>query len=80
MSFPCIKQIGLLNIEMNPCDAKGQEYADTDDVWVNDCKELVGKDYFFVTKITSARGLPNKYSVSYYKIAGSVWRMAQNLG
>ncbi|KAK3595061.1 hypothetical protein CHS0354_043156 [Potamilus streckersoni] len=61
------QEIGKLNIEMLPCDAKGKVIVDQDNVFVENPNELVGKDINFKLKITSARGLPAKFSDIYVK-------------
>ncbi len=57
------KQVGLVNVEMIPCNKKGKEFAEADDMFVNDPQALVGKDVHFVVKVNSARGLPSRYTV-----------------
>lgn len=61
------QEVGLLNLELVPCDKKGKEYKDTDDIFVDDPQELVGKDIYFNVKLQSARGLPKKYTDIYTK-------------
>ena len=48
---------------MAPCDSKGREYTEADDLFVDDPEELVGKELNFKVKIVNCRGLPNKYTV-----------------
>ncbi|XP_064643927.1 kinesin-like protein KIF28 isoform X2 [Lineus longissimus] len=60
-------EVGLLNVEVIPCDAKGKEYTEQDDVFLEDPLELIGTDCNFVVKLNSARGLPNKYTAVYAK-------------
>jgi len=55
--------VGQLNIELVPCSAKGREFTDSDDVWIEGPDELVGKDFHFVVRIKNALGLPERYSV-----------------
>ncbi len=57
-------KVGLMNVEVCPCDKNGREYTEKDDMFVDSPDELVGKDLFFLFKITNCRGLPNKYTVS----------------
>ena len=59
-------EVGLMNIAIMPCNKKGKEYSEKDDVWVDDPAELVGRDLFFNFKIDSARGLPAKFTVSLW--------------
>ena len=47
-----------------PCDAKGKEYTDKDDKFVENPDDLVGKAIDFKVKIINARGLPNRFTVS----------------
>ena len=49
---------------MAPCDAKGREYTEKDDKFVDSPEELIGRELNFSFKIVSCRGLPNKYTVS----------------
>ena len=51
---------------MVPCDAKGKEYGEKDDQFVDDPSKLNGKPVNFVLKINSARGLPNRFTVSLH--------------
>ncbi|KAL3836511.1 hypothetical protein ACJMK2_021937 [Sinanodonta woodiana] len=60
------QEIGKLNIELLPCDAKGKVMGDQD-VFVENPNDLVGKDINFKLKITSARGLPAKFTDIYVK-------------
>ncbi|KAL8616438.1 hypothetical protein ACOMHN_041041 [Nucella lapillus] len=61
------QEVGLLNVEIIPCDEKGKEYTDADDVFVEDPEQLRGKNLHFVVKIVSARGLPNRFTDVYAK-------------
>ncbi|ELU02132.1 hypothetical protein CAPTEDRAFT_196619 [Capitella teleta] len=56
------QQIGLLNIELIPCDKKGKEYSDTDNQFVEDPSKLIGRDLHYIIKIENARGLPAKFT------------------
>jgi len=55
-------KIGIMNLEVAPCNKKGREYTETDDKFVDSPDELVGKDVHFMFKIVNCRGLPNKYT------------------
>jgi len=55
-------KIGVINLEVAPCNKKGKEYTEADDKFVDSPDELVGKDVFFIFKIVNCRGLPNKYT------------------
>ena len=57
------QELGLLNFEIVPCNKKGKEYTEKDDVWVDSPEELVGKDVHFLVKVLGARGLPNRFTV-----------------
>ena len=50
-------------MEVAPCDSKGREYSESDDMFVDTPEDLVGKDVHFVVKVVNCRGLPNKYTV-----------------
>ena len=50
-------------MEVAPCDSKGREYTEKDDMFVDSPDELVGKEVNFSFKIINCRGLPNKYTV-----------------
>ncbi|KAK7487439.1 hypothetical protein BaRGS_00021280, partial [Batillaria attramentaria] len=54
--------VGLLNIEILPCDANGKPYTDEDDKFVEDPELLRGQPLYCLVKIVSARGLPNKFT------------------
>ncbi|CAH1773103.1 unnamed protein product [Owenia fusiformis] len=60
-------EVGLLNFEIRPCDKKGKEYTEADDIFVDDPKALVGRDVYFNVKITKALGLPKKFTDVYAK-------------
>jgi len=45
-----------------PCNSKGVEYTEKDDMFVDSPEELIGKEVNFVFKIVNGRGLPNKYT------------------
>jgi len=60
-------KIGLMNIEVAPCNKKGKEYTEKDDKFVDSPDELIGKDLHFLFKIVNCRGLPNKYTDVYCK-------------
>lgn len=53
----------LLQIGAFPCDAKGKEYTDKDDKFVEDPNKLLDKNIDFKIKLVNARGLPNKFTV-----------------
>ena len=53
-------------VEVAPCNAKGKEYTEADDKFVDAPDELVGKEVNFVFKIVNCRGIPNKYTVSKF--------------
>ena len=53
-----------MSVEIVPCDKKGREFTDADDIFVEDPKELIGQPVHFVVKINNAIGIPNKYTVS----------------
>ena len=50
-----------------PCDAKGKEFTEKDDKFVENPDSLVGRDIDFKIKIVNARGLPNRFTVSILK-------------
>ncbi|XP_006815172.1 kinesin-like protein KIF28 [Saccoglossus kowalevskii] len=61
------KEMGILEVEAIPCNNKGKELTEADDVFVEDPSELVGQPINFVMKIQAARGLLNKYTDIYCK-------------
>ncbi|KAK2143188.1 hypothetical protein LSH36_870g00010 [Paralvinella palmiformis] len=61
------EEVGLLNVECVPCDKKGKEFTEKDDVWLENPQDIEGKSLHFVVKIVSARGLPNRYTDVYAK-------------
>ncbi len=50
--------------QLVPCDKKGREYTEDDETWVDNPRDLVGKDLHCVLKIHSARGVPSRFTVS----------------
>ena len=62
-------KIGLMNVEIAPCDDKGREYTEADDMFVDSPEDLVKKNVNFVFKILNCRGLPNKYTVKRFTIS-----------
>ncbi|CAG0885568.1 unnamed protein product [Darwinula stevensoni] len=60
-------KVGVMNVEVVPCNAKGKEYVEADDMFVDTPEELVGKELHFKVKILDCRGLPNKYKDIYCK-------------
>ncbi|WAR06090.1 KIF28-like protein [Mya arenaria] len=59
--------VGKMAIGAHPCDAKGKEYTEKDDKFVDDPSKLVGKAIDFKIKIVNARGLPNRFTDVYCK-------------
>lgn len=57
------QEIGVIHVEVIPCDDQGNEYQEQDDVYVETPQELLGQSFSFVIKIIGCRGLPNKYTV-----------------
>ena len=55
-------KIGVMNVEVAPCDSTGREYNEAEDMFVDSPDELVGKEINFVFKLVNCRGLPNKYT------------------
>nr|KAG5700037.1 hypothetical protein BaRGS_028274 [Batillaria attramentaria] len=64
--------VGLLNIEILPCDANGKPYTDEDDKFVEDPELLRGQPLYCLVKIVSARGLPNKFTLLDYLQEGAI--------
>ena len=56
-----------MKVEVAPCNSKGKEYTEADDMFVDAPDELVGKEVNFVFKIVNCRGIPNKYTVRVLK-------------
>ncbi len=57
-------EVGIMNVEIVPCDEVGNEYDERDDVYVDSPQELIGKAIHFVVKINGCRGLPSRFTVS----------------
>ena len=57
------KQQGLLDVEIIPCDDKGKELTEADDVFVDDPKDLISRCVNFVIKIKTVTGVPNRFKV-----------------
>ncbi|CAL4119353.1 unnamed protein product, partial [Meganyctiphanes norvegica] len=58
-------EVGLMNVEIVPCDATGREFTEADDMFVDTPDELLGKDIHFKFRIINCRGLPNRYADMY---------------
>ena len=58
------QEIGIINMEIVPCNESGNEYTEHDDAYVDSPQELFGKPFNFVVKIMGCRGLPPKFTVS----------------
>lgn len=63
-------EVGVMNVEVVPCDANGKDYTEADDKFVDPPDELLGTDVYFNVKIINCRGLPNRYADVYcsYKV------------
>ncbi|XP_011668890.1 kinesin-like protein KIF28P isoform X2 [Strongylocentrotus purpuratus] len=59
------KQQGLLDVEIIPCDDKGKELTEADDVFVDDPKDLISRCVNFVIKIKTVTGVPNRFKDIY---------------
>ncbi|KXJ25651.1 Kinesin-like protein KIF1A [Exaiptasia diaphana] len=64
------KEVGYLNVEVVPLDSKGKEITEDTDLFIDNPRDLIGEKLDFVVRITSARGLPKKYTDVYcsYKL------------
>ena len=60
----CIMKYETVVFQIVPCNKKGKEYTENDDIWVDNPKDMVGKDLYFMSKILSARGIPSRFTVS----------------
>ncbi|XP_052091437.1 kinesin-like protein KIF28 [Mytilus californianus] len=61
-------EVGLLNLEVVPCDKSGKkEITEDDDVFIESPDELVGKELNFNVKLLGCKGLPNKFTDIYAK-------------
>ena len=58
-------EVGIINIEIVPCDETGNEYDERDDVYVDSPQELLSKSIHFVVKINGCRGLPPRFTVFF---------------
>ena len=56
-------EVGIINVEVVPCDEVGNEYDERDDVYVDSPQELLGRSIHFVVKINGCRGLPARFTV-----------------
>ncbi|XP_067143109.1 kinesin-like protein KIF28 [Centruroides vittatus] len=54
-------EVGIMNIEIVPCSSTGKEYTESDDMFIDDPKDLIGKEFHFVVKILSCNGLPARF-------------------
>lgn len=57
-------EVGIINVEVVPCNELGDEYDERDDVYVDNPHELIGKTIYFVVKINCCRGLPSRFTVT----------------
>ena len=62
--------LNTITLQIVPCNKKGKEYTENDDIWVDNPAELIGKDLHFNAKILSARGIPSRFTVSIFQISG----------
>ena len=60
------QDIGIINLEVIPCNEYGNEYEEQDDAYVDSPQELLGRPLCFLVKIIGCRGLPAKYTVSVF--------------
>lgn len=58
-------EVGIINVEVTPCDANNAEYSEHDDIFVDSPQELIGKELRFIFKIHGCRGLPARFTVSF---------------
>ena len=63
MRYGIYRSIRLSQVEIIPCDKSGKDFTENDDVFVEQPMDLVGKEINFKVKVTSARGLPKKFTV-----------------
>lgn len=61
-------EVGIINVEIVPCDEVGNEYDERDDVYVDSPHELLGRSIHFVVKINGCRGLPSRFTVDINSI------------
>lgn len=57
------QEIGIINIEIAPCNEHGHEYEEHDDVYLDSPQQLLGKPLHFMVKVLGCRGLPPKFTV-----------------
>lgn len=62
----CGQDIGIVHVEVMPCNEFGNEYEEQDDTYVDSPQELLGKPLHFIVKILGCRGLPAKYTVRVF--------------
>lgn len=55
-------EVGLLNVELVPCDEQGHAFTEYSYLWIDNPQDLIGKDLHFYFKILSARGLPPRFT------------------
>ena len=61
----------ILQVEIVPCNKKGKEYSEKDDVFVDSPKDLIGQELHFNVKIDEAKGLNSMFSVSLFPFTSS---------
>ncbi|GAB6032098.1 hypothetical protein CHUAL_010462 [Chamberlinius hualienensis] len=55
-------EVGTMNLEIDPCSKDGIEYTVNDDKFVEKPEELIGQTLYFLVRIHSVKGLPNRYT------------------
>ncbi|XP_054154280.1 kinesin-like protein KIF28P [Oppia nitens] len=60
-------EVGIVNVEVVPCDQVGNEYDERDDVYVDSPQELMGRSIHFVVKVNGCRGLPSRFTDIYVR-------------
>ena len=56
-------EIGIINIDINPCDQTGRLFNELDDNFVDSPSELIGRPMYFIVRIFGCRGLPHRFTV-----------------
>ncbi|KIH56688.1 hypothetical protein ANCDUO_13130, partial [Ancylostoma duodenale] len=65
------EELGELSVLLTPCNSSGKEMLGE---YVDDPKEIIGKNYGFMVKIQSARGLPRRIDkLADYLLNSNLW-------
>jgi kinesin family protein 1 len=56
-------EVGIINVDINPCDANRRLFNELDDNFVDSPSELIGRAIHFIVCLHGCRGLPPRFTV-----------------